>query len=392
MRRMLLLASASAIAVAGLPGLLAAASAQTGDQAHGIGTLESWAHCPGGSIATFDFSAASGPSGEDATGVFSFVCSPVGSIAQQTFGGVVTCLAVTGSEAVIGGVVTASTSGAFPIGEELSFTVLDGGPGGLGDAFSDLLQGSNCRRDFPRHPLVTGEIVVVDAVAPPPAEPAAVVLTPPTAINQVGSTHTVAASAATAAGAPAAGFTILFDVSGSVEEAGACTTDAQGQCTFTYNGPLFPGADIIVGCADADQSGAIEAGEPCGEATKIWMLPTTTPGQVTGGGWLFQAADKVSFGFNARSTDVGEAATGMCNVIDHATRTHVKCLTVDALVVTPTHATFFGQATADGVPTAYRIDVDDLDEANLADTFAIETTSGYSAAGIVEGGNIKIHP
>jgi hypothetical protein len=222
----------------------------------------------------------------------------------------------------------------------------------------------------------------------------AVVLSPPAAVNEVDTSHTVTATATTAppASAPAAGFTIYFDVSGSVEEEGQCTTDAQGQCTFTYDGPSLPGADLIIGCADANRSEAIEAGEPCGEATKVWVVPVTTPGQVTGGGWIRQVADRVPFGFNAQSTDAAEEATGNCNVIDHATRGHIKCLTVDALVVTPTHATLFGRATVDGVETDYRIDVDDLGEPGFADAFAIQTASGYSAAGTLQGGNIQIHP
>ena len=60
-------------------------------------------------------------------------------------------------------------------------------------------------------------------------------------------------------------------------------------------------------------------------------------------------------------------------------------------VVTPTHATFFGQATIDGEATNYRIDVDDLGERGLADTFKIQTNSGYTAAGTLRGGNIQIH-
>jgi hypothetical protein len=96
-----------------------------------------------------------------------------------------------------------------------------------------------------------------------------------------------------------------------------------------------------------------------------------------------------SFGFNAQS-DL-EDAKGNCNVIDHPANLHIKCLTVDSLVVAGTHATFFGQATVDKVATNYRIDVDDLGEPGLADTFKIQTDTGYSAAGRLEGGNVQIH-
>jgi len=230
-----------------------------------------------------------------------------------------------------------------------------------------------------------------DGVLPVEQDAATVVLTPPTAINQVGTQHTVTATARTATGGAAEGIEILFTVEGASDADGSCTTDEQGQCTFTYTGPQFPGADVVRGCADNDEDGTAGTGEPCGEATKIWMLPATTPGQVTGGGWIVEDGERVSFGFNAQSDGVGDDARGNCNVIDHATKQQIKCLTVDSLVVTPTHATFFGQARVDGTATDYRIDVDDLGEPGVADTFKIQTGSGYTAAGVLQGGNIQIH-
>ena len=62
------------------------------------------------------------------------------------------------------------------------------------------------------------------------------------------------------------------------------------------------------------------------------------------------------------------------------------------LVVAGTHATFSGNAEINGAPTMYHIDVDDLGEpGTLRDTFKIVTDSGYSAAGVLTGGNIQIH-
>jgi hypothetical protein len=234
--------------------------------------------------------------------------------------------------------------------------------------------------------FVSEELVPVDQDA------AVVVLTPPADVNPVGSQHAVTAIATTATSGPAEGVKIRFSVLGASDAQGSCTTDAQGQCTFTYTGPELPGADLITGCADNDDSGTIDPGEPCGEATKIWMMPATTPGQVTGGGWITVDGNRVSFGFNAQSDAAAGTAKGNCNVIDHATRTQIKCKTVDSLVVTPTHATFFGQATVDGTTTNYRIDVDDLGEPGTADTFKIQTDGGYTAAGTLRGGNIQIHP
>lgn len=215
-----------------------------------------------------------------------------------------------------------------------------------------------------------------------------VTLDPLADTNAVGTSHTVTATARSAVG-PTPGVTIRFTVTGASDAEGACTTNAQGQCSFTYTGPDLPGADMITGCADNNNNGMIDPGEPCGEALKIWILPATTPGQVTGGGWILKGTDKVSFGFNAQSD--GSAVKGNCNVIDHGTKTHIKCLTVESLVVAGTHATFFGEANVDGVTTSYRIDVDDLGEPGTADTFKIQTDSGYAAAGTLAGGNIQIH-
>ena len=256
---------------------------------------------------------------------------------------------------------------------------------------SDLVDNDNDgRTDYPSDPGC--ESPTDDSESPDPTPTAfVVVLTPMVDVNPVGSQHTVTATATTATMGPAEGVTIRFSVLGASDAEGACTTDEQGQCTFTYTGPELPGADVITGCADNDRSGAIEVGEPCGEATKIWMVPVTTPGQVTGGGWITVAGSRVSFGFNAQADAVGGEPKGNCNVIDHPTKTQIKCRSVDSLVVTPTHATFFGRASVAGAETGYRIDVDDLGEPGLADTFKIQTDNGYTAAGTLQGGNIQIH-
>ena len=237
------------------------------------------------------------------------------------------------------------------------------------------------------------EILTAAEPGPGPGEPATVLVTPTTAVNQVGTSHTVTADVQTASGSPSAGVAVLFTVSGAVNTSGSCTTDANGQCSFTYQGPLAPGADAIQACADSNGNGTADPGEPCGAASKVWTLPASTPGQVTGGGYLPDAtlAGLVSFGFNAQSS--GGGVKGNCNVIDHGTGQHLKCLDVTTLVQTPTHATFFGEATVDGVATNYRIDVDDLGEPGVwRDTFKIQTDGGFAAAGVLTGGNIQIHP
>jgi hypothetical protein len=126
----------------------------------------------------------------------------------------------------------------------------------------------------------------------------------------------------------------------------------------------------------------------------FFVLPATTPGQVTGGGSIFSIASNgvVSFGFNARSD--GTDVRGNCNLIDHASKTKIKCLNVTTLVMqTSRWVTLFGQATIDGVTTNYRLDAEDYGEpGGVDDTFTFQTDNGYFAGGrSITGGNIQIH-
>lgn len=226
--------------------------------------------------------------------------------------------------------------------------------------------------------------------SPPP--PALVALTPPDAVSNVGTTHTVTATVDDAAGVPVQGAIVRFSVQGSVTTSGTCTTAASGQCSFTYQGPQLPGADVITGCADSNSNGTIDPGEPCATATKAWLLPTTTPGQVTGGGQTANNTntDQIAFGFTAKSDAKG--TKGECNLVDPSTHTKFKCLDVTTLVESGTHATFFGNGTVDGVATTYRIDVDDNGEPGRgSDIFKIQTASGYTVGGIITSGNIQVN-
>jgi Bacterial Ig-like domain (group 1) len=223
------------------------------------------------------------------------------------------------------------------------------------------------------------------ACAPPIGPPAVVSLSPIEATNPVGTSHTVTATVVDANGNPVPGQTVFFTVTGADSVNGNCTTDTNGQCSFTYQGPQLPGADVITGCAGNGNT------PPCGEANKQWILPASTPGQVTGGGQIVMPpSDRVSFGFNAKSD--GTSTSGNCNVIDHDKQIHIKCIDVTNLVVVGRHATFFGTADQDGTSTDFRIDVDDLATPGSGmDTFKIQTGAGYVAGGFLTAGNIQIH-
>jgi hypothetical protein len=223
--------------------------------------------------------------------------------------------------------------------------------------------------------------------------PGSVTLAPPDAVNPVSTEHSVTATVNDADGAPFAGVTVRFTVTGSVSTAGSCVTAVDGACTFTYAGPDFPGADMISAFADSDGDGDQDSGEPsaANEATKAWVLPASTAGHMTGGGQIWNSAqsDRIAFGFNASADDGG--AKGTCNVEDPFSNTHVKCLDADVVNQTANSAVIYGDATVNGVATTYRIQVTDNAEPGTTDVFKITTASGYSAGGTVAKGNIQVH-
>ena len=217
-----------------------------------------------------------------------------------------------------------------------------------------------------------------------------VMLSPLAAENPVGTSHTVTATVVNSTGTPVPGQHVQFTVEGSVDTTGQCTTGANGTCTFTYGGPTLPGADAITATTT---EGAVP-----GAATKAWVLPATEPGQVTGGGHILHMGriDGASFGFTAKSDAV--SAKGSGNFIDHVTKTKIHLIDVTTLMITGTHATFFGNARIDDTETTYRVDVDDLATPGRGrDTFSIQTLptptrpAGYAASGVLTGGNIQIH-
>jgi hypothetical protein len=221
--------------------------------------------------------------------------------------------------------------------------------------------------------------------------PPVVTVSPPAATNPVGTTHTVTATVLTAGLVPMQGVTVRFAVSGSTNVTGSCTTDATGRCSFTYAGPQLPGADTIVAYADLNRNGVEDPGETEATAVKAWVVPASTPGQVTGGGQIVPVAraEEVSFGLEAKN---GSKLAATCSVVDRALDVHVKCLDATALVQSPTHATFFGNATVNGIATTYRIDVDDLGQPGAGkDTFQIQTASGYTTGGVLARGDVQIH-
>jgi hypothetical protein len=285
------------------------------------------------------------------------------------------------------GYVFARSGGVWT--EEQKLTASDGG---TGDRFgsSVAINGDTIVAGAPDDDvganLDQGSVYVFELAA----VPANVALSPIAGVNEVGTSHTVTATVTDADGQPVADVVVRFTVTGSVSASGSCTTGSNGQCGFTYSGPSLPGADAISAYADSDGDGVQDAGEPAGAATNSWLLPSSSPGEASGGGNIADAAgNKIAFGFSAKNENNG--LQGRCNLVDPNANVMIKCEDVTALVMSGNEATIYGNATHDGVATTYVIRVKDVaDPGKGQDTFSIQTASGYSRSGTLTAGNIQV--
>jgi CSLREA domain-containing protein len=232
-----------------------------------------------------------------------------------------------------------------------------------------------------------------------PGPPATLVLTPPADENPVGTQHTVTATVTDAFGNPTPGITVRFTVTGSVDTSGQCTTDAAGQCGFTYMGPELPGADVITAFADTNGDGDQDTGEPQGAAEKTWVLPVSTPlceviisdgGRITANN-----GDKATFGGNAKVSQSGQAS-GEQTYRDHGPAQPFHLKSIEVLAVTCStdrkEATIYGRATVDGSGDhLFLIQVRDAGKSGKNDTYRILIANGYdSGVHQLEGGNVSI--
>ncbi|MEJ7583172.1 MAG: choice-of-anchor L domain-containing protein [Acidimicrobiales bacterium] len=104
----------------------------------------------------------------------------------------------------------------------------------------------------------------------PGATPFNMTLTPASATNPVGTTHTVTATL-TQGGDPLPAKPVKFSVTGVNPRTGTGTTNSNGIATFTYTGAKA-GTDTIVACFDETNDGSCEA---TASATKTWQTGTT---------------------------------------------------------------------------------------------------------------------
>jgi hypothetical protein len=109
-----------------------------------------------------------------------------------------------------------------------------------------------------------------------------VTLDPPTADNYVGENHTVTAMLHDLLGVPQAGIQVAFAVlsgpnvgaTGTCSANADCTTDANGQVSFTYTGSSNTGTDVVNACFTNQNQQTICSNQ----VNKNWLeLPNTPP-------------------------------------------------------------------------------------------------------------------
>ena len=137
-------------------------------------------------------------------------------------------------------------------------------------------------------------------------------------------------------------------------------------------------ADVIISSAHAD----ITCGGP------------VCPGGdfVTGGGWITGTPSGAKGTFGVAGGIKNGALWGHLTYIDHGTNMKVKGTGVTAYTVTgPTTRHIEGTADINGRSGSYQVDVSDNGEPGRKDTFSIMLSNGYSASGLLIGGNIQLH-
>ncbi|MBA3366188.1 MAG: Ig-like domain-containing protein [Actinobacteria bacterium] len=232
------------------------------------------------------------------------------------------------------------------------------------------------------------------------ANPTTVTVSPTSDTNTVGDQHCVTATARDASGNPSANYRVFFTVTGTTlgrtASSGSAVTNASGEATFCYTAQ-FPGTDTISAVVDADKDGTAEATEPRGTATKVYVLPVSTPlcqVSISDGGWITAAnGDRASFGGNAKVAKNG-STQGEQVYQDHgpAQPFTVKSTNILAVTCSGTEATIYGTATIDGVGQFFfRIQVSDVTKSGKGDRYGILLSNGYySGDQPLRGGNITI--
>jgi hypothetical protein len=188
----------------------------------------------------------------------------------------------------------------------------------------------------------------------------------------------------------------FFDGHGTVVE-----VNAQTRYQASIQGPDGTTSDsgiAYVALADIQITGSCPTGSECqgrlAGFNQTFALSDgliSFPGSSNGGGQvpLVTGSGKVAFAFHARRNLAG--MQGACNVVDRLARRHIRCLTVESYTQVGNHVSIAGRGDDNGIDTGYRIEADDNGEPNQgADSFTIETDSGFVAGGNVTNGDVQV--
>ena len=151
--------------------------------------------------------------------------------------------------------------------------------------------------------------------------------------------------------------------------------DADGVPDGSDNCALVPNPDQ----ADADHDGQ---GDTCDET------PGSTPGKVTGGGWITPL--KKQFTFTAKYEAGAHAPAGRVSYHDRSQGVKLESTELHSLVISGTHATIRGAGIVNGSTVTFTLEIADGGAPGMNDTFSIEWV-GYAQAGPLNGGNVQVH-
>jgi hypothetical protein len=112
---------------------------------------------------------------------------------------------------------------------------------------------------------------------------------------------------------------------------------------------------------------------------------------MSGGGWIpASAGDKATFGFVVAVQSDG-TVTGHLVYADQSVGLRLRSTAITSVASAACTSTFTGVGESNFGPVDFVVTASDNGEPGSVDTFAIEVSLGYAAAGVLGGGDIKAH-
>jgi len=103
-----------------------------------------------------------------------------------------------------------------------------------------------------------------------------------------------------------------------------------------------------------------------------------------------QAGGQATFSLHAQKSRKGKTQ-GNFTYSDPAAPLSFSATKLSSLVITGNHAQFGGKAKLGKSKITFTVDVTDNGDPGTLDTFSISVSTGYSAGGSLNSGNIQIH-